>query len=214
MKNITNDALIRSLGWRYATKKFDPSKRISEADWATLEKALILSPSSFGLQPWKFVVITSPEIKAKLPGISWNQTQPAECSHVVVFAARKSLDEAFVDKFLAHSAKVRATSIESLDGYKQFIMGSVKATEGHHLEWNARETYIALGQLMASAAVLGIDACPMEGILTAEYDKLLGLEGSAYTTLVALALGYRSADDKYATLPKVRFDASDVIIRK
>jgi nitroreductase len=214
MKNISNDALIKSLQWRYAVKKFDPTRRIPDADWATLEQALILSPSSFGLQPWKFAVITSQALKDQLPAISWNQAQAKDCSHFVVFAARTSLDEAYVDSFLARTAKIRGTSVESLGGYKQFIMGSVKATEGHHFEWNARETYIALGQLMASAAVLGVDACPMEGIIGAEYDKLLGFDRLGYQTLVGLALGYRAADDKYATAAKVRFDASELILRK
>ena len=203
--------LVDSYNWRYAVKKFDSSKRIDSGTWAAIEKSLVLTPSSFGLQPWKFVVISSPENKAKLPAISWNQTQPGDCSHMVVFAARKALDEAYLDAFLASTAKQRNVPVESLVGYRKVILGFLQGTAGRHLAWSSNQAYIALGQLLASAAMLGVDACPMEGILAAEYDKLLGLEGGDYTTVVGCALGFRHPDDHYAALPKVRFDASDMI---
>jgi nitroreductase len=203
--------LVDSYNWRYAVKKFDSSKRIDTGTWTAIEKSLVLTPSSFGLQPWKFVVISSPENKAKLPAISWNQTQPGDCSHMVVFAARKALDEAYLDAFLASTAKQRNVPIESLVGYRKVILGFLQGTAGRHLAWSSNQAYIALGQLLASAAMLGVDACPMEGILAAEYDKLLGLEGSDYTTVVGCALGYRHPEDHYAALPKVRFDASEMI---
>ena len=203
--------LVDSYNWRYAVKKFDSSKRIDSGTWAAIEKSLVLTPSSFGLQPWKFVVISSPENKAKLPAISWNQTQPGDCSHMVVFAARKALDEAYLDAFLASTAKQRNVPVESLVGYRKVILGFLQGTAGRHLVWSSNQAYIALGQLLASAAMLGVDACPMEGILAAEYDKLLGLEGGDYTTVVGCALGFRHPDDHYAALPKVRFDASDMI---
>ena len=203
--------LVDSYNWRYAVKKFDSSKRIDSGTWAAIEKSLVLTPSSFGLQPWKFVVISSPENKAKLPAISWNQMQPGDCSHMVVFAARKALDEAYLDAFLASTAKQRNVPVESLVGYRKVILGFLQGTAGRHLAWSSNQAYIALGQLLASAAMLGVDACPMEGILAAEYDKLLGLEGGDYTTVVGCALGFRHPDDHYAALPKVRFDASDMI---
>ena len=203
--------LVDSYNWRYAVKRFDPTKRIDAQTWAAIEKSLVLTPSSFGLQPWKFIVVSSPESKAKLPAISWNQTQPGDCSHMVVFAARRAVDEEYVDAFLAITAKQRDVPVESLAGYRKVILGFLQATEGLHLSWSSNQTYIALGQLLASAAILGIDACPMEGIVAARYDKLLGLEGGDYTTVVGCALGYRHPEDHYAALPKVRFDASDVI---
>lgn len=203
--------LVDSYNWRYAVKKFDSTKRIDSETWAAIEKSLVLTPSSFGLQPWKFIVISSPENKAKLPAISWNQTQPGDCSHMVVFAARKALDEAYLDAFLASTAKMRNVPVESLAGYRKVILGFLQGTAGRHLAWSSNQTYIALGQLLASAAMLGVDACPMEGIVAAEYDKLLGLDGSDYTTVVGCALGFRHTDDHYAALPKVRFDASEMI---
>jgi len=211
LSTLSASQLIESYQWRYAVKRFDPSNTIDAGTWSAIEKSLVLTPSSFGLQPWKFLVVHSPEIKAKLPAISWNQTQPGDCSHMVVFAARKTVDESYVDAFIAKSAETRGVAAEALVGYRNVILGFLKNTTGRHLAWSSNQAYIALGQLMASAAVLGVDACPMEGIVPSEYDKLLGLEGSDYTTVVGCALGYRHPEDHYASMAKVRFDGTDVI---
>jgi nitroreductase len=212
-KPIANDKLIRQLEWRYAVKKFDPTRNISEADWATLEKALVLSPSSFGLQPWKFFVINNPEIRAKLPAISWGQTQSVDASHFVVLAHRKDLTAGDIEYFIDHVAKVRGVSRESLGGYLATIENFRKTFSENGIlnTWTSRQVYIALGTLLTSAAVLGIDACPMEGIDTAKYDELLGLGAKGYTSLCAVALGFRAGDDVYAEAPKVRFPLSEVI---
>lgn len=203
--------LIEQLLWRYAVKRFDPARRVPEDIWDSLEQSLILTPSSYGLQPWKFIVITDPAIKAELPAISWSQKQPLDCSHMVVFAARRSMDAAYVDSFFTHFCQTRELSPETLTGYRNVVVAIVEKMHSH-LDWNARQVYIALGQLMVSAALLGIDTCPMEGIVHEQYDKLLGLEGSDYTTIVGCAVGYRHTEDKQAGAVKVRFDASDMII--
>jgi nitroreductase len=209
--SLSTSQVIDTYQWRYAVKKFDNTRQIDSATWEAIEKSLVLTPSSFGLQPWKFIVIASPETKSKLPSISWNQTQPSDCSHMVIFAARKVIDAPYLDKFFQKVAATRNVTLDSLAGYRQVIEGFVKNTEGRHLAWSSNQAYIALGQLMATAAMLGIDACPMEGIVASEYDKLLGLSDSNYTTVVGCAVGYRAADDKYALAPKVRFDATDVL---
>jgi len=213
MSTITGESLLQQLNWRYATKKFDPTKTISAADWAVLEEALVLTPSSYGLQPWKFIVVTDPALKAKLRPASWNQSQVEDCSHLVVLAAKKDITEVDVDKFVARLAEVRGTTIESLAGYKGFMMGDLVNGPRHAIihEWAARQTYIALGNLMTAAAMLGVDACPFEGIEPAKYDAILGLEDSGYATISACPLGYRSVDDKYASAPKVRFEAAEII---
>ena len=213
MSTITGESLIQQLDWRYATKKFDPTKKIPAADWAVLEKALILTASSYGLQPWKFIIVTDPALKAKLRPASWGQAQVEDCSHLVVFAAKKDITEADLDKFLARTAQVRGGTVDSLAGYKGFMMGDLVNGARHAIihEWAARQTYIAMGNLLTSAALLGIDACPFEGIDPAKYDEILGLKDSSYATVAACPLGYRAADDKYATAPKVRFEAKDVI---
>ena len=213
MSTLPGDSLIQQLDWRYATKKFDPTRKIAASDWAVLEKALILTASSYGLQPWKFVIVTDPALKAKLRPASWNQAQVEDCSHLVVFAAKQDVTEADLDRFIARTAEVRGTTVESLAGYKGYMMGDLVNGPRHAIirEWAARQSYIALGNLLTSAAVLGIDACPFEGIEPAKYDEILGLQGTGFATVAACPLGYRSADDKYASLPKVRFEASEVI---
>jgi nitroreductase len=213
MSTIPTTQLLDALKWRYATKKFDPAKKIPADTWAALEESLVLTPSSFGAQPWKFLVVNTPELRAKLVPVSWGQTQVVDASHLVVFAFKQNLDEAHIDRYMASTAQIRGITIEAMDPFKKMIMGSLEGAraKGYLDVWQSRQIYIALGQFMASAALLGIDTCPMEGIDPAKYDEILGLTGTGYTTLCACPAGYRAADDKYATAPKVRFPLSEVI---
>ncbi len=212
---ISPDTLLAQLRWRYATKKFDTSRKIPEQDWAALEEALILTPSSYGLQPWKFVVITDPAVKAQLPAISWNQKQVQDASHTVVFARRLDLTEEYIDRYLSRIAQVRGGTVEGQAGFRKMLMGSlVPPPPGFNLEhWAALQCYIALGNFMTSAAMLGIDTCPMEGIVPAKYDELLGLSAKGFATVVVGCAGYRAADDKYASVPKVRFLREELVER-
>ena len=213
---VSNDTLLAQLNWRYATKKFDPAKRIPDSDWAALEQALILTPTSYGLQPYKFLILTDPALRAQLVPASWGQTQPVDCSHYVIFAARAQNTEADVDRYIARMAEVRGAAPEALAGFKKVLMGDV--VDGPRgqvaLEWAARQSYIALGNFMTSAALVGVDTCPMEGFEPAKYDEILGLPAQGFRAVVACAAGYRAADDKYAALPKVRFPASEIIDRR
>jgi nitroreductase len=213
MKAVSTATLTDALRWRYATKKFDANRRIPLDQWQALEEAMVLAPSSFGLQPWRFIVVETPEIRAQLPAMSWGQTQTVDCSHYVVFAVRKGLTIEDVDRYVDRIAEVRGATRESLEGYRSFMLGSHKAASEHgRLDaWSSCQVYIALGQAMAAAALLGIDTCPLEGIEPAKYDALLGLEQEGYSALCGLAFGYRADDDKYAELPKVRFAKADVI---
>jgi|HubBroStandDraft_1064217.scaffolds.fasta_scaffold323158_2 nitroreductase len=206
--------VIEALHWRYATKKFDASRKIPDATWAALEEALVLAPSSYGLQPWKFIVVRDPATRERLSAASWGQRQPVDCSHFVVFAGRKNYDARDLERYIARIAEVRGATKESLKGYADVIAGGTeKARQGGYLDmWLSRQVYIALGQFMASAALLGVDTCPMEGIEPPKYDEILGLTAMGYTALCAGAAGYRAADDRYAASPKVRFKAEEVII--
>jgi len=207
--------LLKDLNWRYATKAFDPTKTTPAETWKALEESLVLTPSSCGLQPWKFIVITDKDLKAKLKPHAWNQSQVTDCSHFVVFAGKTSIDEAYIDQFLARMIEMRGGSIDALKGYRGMMTGLLlegpvsKAIP----EWSARQTYIALGQFMAATAMLGVDACPMEGFVPAEFDKILGLPAKGFASVVCAAAGYRSGDDKYATLPKVRFNSDEMLER-
>jgi len=212
-KSVSNDTLVNQLRWRYATKQFDPTRKIPATDWQALEEALVLTPSSFGLQPWRFIIVTNQATKEKLVPVSWNQRQLADASHVVVFAVKKGLGAAEVDHYLARMAEVRGVTRESLDGFRNVLLGFLAqpAEQFNPQHWAARQAYIALGNLLTSAALLGIDACPLEGIEPAGYDEILGLAAEGYQTVVAAAVGYRAATDKYASLPKVRFAPREVI---
>lgn len=214
--SLPSSQLVSALNWRYAVKKFDAERRIDSGIWADLEKSLVLTPSSLGLQPWKFIVISDPSLRGALSAASFGQKQPVECSHFVVFAVRRGLDESDVERHVRRTAAVRGVTPESLDKFRSMIAGFIGRArdQGRLDQWQEHQVYIALGQFMAAAALVGIDTCPMEGIEPAKYDSILGLEGSGYATVVACAAGYRSADDKYAEVPKVRFAAEDVIVRR
>jgi nitroreductase len=207
--------LVAALTWRYATKKFDPAKTIPADVWHALEQALVLAPSSIGLQPWKFIVVTDPAVKAQLVPASYRQAQAADCSHFTVFAVRRDLGEDHVDRHIARMAEVRGITVESLAKFRTMTMGNLDRAraEGRLDAWQESQIYIALGQFMAAAALLGVDTCPMEGIEPSKYDEILGLSGTDYATVVACAAGYRSPDDKYAAIPKVRFATDDVVVR-
>ena len=212
-KPVSNETLLEQLNWRYATKAFDPTRKIAPADWSALEQALILTPSSYGAQPYKFVVVTDQATKEKLVPMSWNQRQPAECSHYVVFAAREKNTEADMDRYMARIAEVRGGTVEILGGFKKMLIADiVDGPRGQAaFEWAARQAYIALGNFMTAAALLGIDTCPMEGIEPEKYDEVLALPAAGFRTVVCCAAGYRAPADKYATLPKVRFPATEIV---
>ncbi|MES2307715.1 MAG: NAD(P)H-dependent oxidoreductase [Verrucomicrobiota bacterium] len=215
MSSTTPEQLLKSLQWRYATKQFDSTKKIPESTWNVLEEALVLSPSSFGLQPWKFFVVTDMPTRQKLLAHSWNQSQVVDCSHHVVFAIHKDLGEKQIDDFLDSTASVRGIPRASLDGYRGMMVGNLVKGPRQPIinQWAAHQAYIALGNFMTSAAVIGIDTCPMEGIDAGKYDEILGLVGTDYQTVVACAAGYRAETDKSATLAKVRYPKSKMIQR-
>src|SRR6476469_8119658 len=184
MPAATPETVVDQLKWRYATKKFDSTLKIPPETWAALEQSLVLTPSSYGLQPWKFFVVTDAAVKAQLPAHSSGQRQPQDCSHMVVLALRANLGEADVDRYLARIGEVRGQSVESLERFKRVMIGSLADPEFDVNEWAARQVYIALGQFMACAALLGVDTCPMEGIDPVKYDEALGIATQGFRTVV------------------------------
>lgn len=215
MTPISAETLLAALHWRYAVKKFDPAKKIPAPTWAALEHALVLTPSSIGLQPWKFVVVTDPVVKAELKLASYHQPKAADCSHFVAMAVHKNLGATHVDKHVARMIEVRGVAPETLVKFQQKAVENLDRarTAGTLDTWQTHQVYIALGNFITAAALLGVDTCAMEGIEPAKFDKILGLEGTDYTTVIACAAGYRLAEDKYATTKKVRFPADAVIKR-
>jgi nitroreductase len=212
---LSPQQLLDALNWRYATRKFDPARKISADEWNALEQALLLAPSSIGLQPWKFYVVTDPAMKQRLMPAAWHQVQVVDCSHFVVFTFRKDLGVDHVDRHLARMVEVNGVTLESLAKFRKMTVGNLDQAraEGRLDTWQTHQVYIALGQFMASAAVMGIDTCPMEGFEPEKFDEILGLAGGDYASVVACAAGYRFPTDKYAVLKKVRFRTEDVVVR-
>jgi nitroreductase len=209
---VSPETVLEQLKWRYATKKFDPTKKIAPELWAKLEQAAIHAPSSYGIQPWKFIVVTDPEVRKKLHPVSYNQPQILDASHLVVFAAKNPPSPEDIDAYVARTAAVRGVPVEALEGFKGMMLGALSrmdAAQAHR--WASRQTYIALGVFLASAAMMGIDACPMEGFQPDKYDEILGLKEKRLGAVVIATAGYRSHDDKNAHLAKVRFEAKDVV---
>jgi nitroreductase len=216
MNPIPPAQVVQALHWRYATQRFDATKAIPEATWQALEEALVLTPSSIGLQPWKFVVVTDRLLKDRLKPAAWNQSQVSDCSHFVVFTVRKDLGSDHVDRHLERMVEIRGVTRDSLSKYGQMAVKNLEKAraEGRLDTWQTHQVYIALGSFMTAAAVLGVDTCPMEGFQPAQFDEILGINASGYASVVACAAGYRHPDDKYAASKKVRFKHEDVIVRR
>lgn len=206
MHPVSPALVVESLSWRYAVKKFDHSKKIPAATWSALEHAALLSPSSYGLQPYKFLVVTNAQVRAKLLPASWNQSQITDASHLVAFCRKLETSPEDVQTYIDRIAQVRGLSASSLDGFKNMMLGSIsKAPLKDQLsEWAAKQVYIALGVFLTSCAMMGIDACPMEGFEAPKYDDILGLTGTGYSTTVLATAGYRAVDDHSAAYKKVR----------
>jgi nitroreductase len=210
--NTSTTSVLNALQWRYATKQFDATRKIDAETWNAIEESLILTPSSFGLQPWKFIVVADPAIRSELRAASWNQPQVTDASHLVVLTTRTDLTQNDIDAWINRMAEVQGCPAENFAPLAGMISGfSSSMSSDARRAWNSRQVYIALGQLMTTAAMLNIDTCPLEGIDPAAYDRALGLENSGYATVVACALGYRDPADKYAAAPKARFGRSRVI---
>ena len=205
--------LVAALNWRYATQSFDSTRKIPDATWETLEESLRLAPSAFGLQPWKFIVVTDQHIKESLVEHSYGQSKIADASHLLVIAARTRYTPDDTARFIARNAQVRGVEATSLDGLASMINGTIAGrTLEQTAEWLKRQAYIPLGFFLTAAALIGVDAGPMEGFSPEGYDEVLGLKGSDYSATVVAAAGYRAPNDKYAHLPKVRYAPEDVFL--
>lgn len=213
MRTVSGDQLIERLNWRYATKKFDPTRTIPADMWSTLERSATLAPSSFGLQPWKFIVVLDPALRARLREKAWNQPQITDASHLVVFARRTNVDRAYIQGYIDRIAQVRNVPQESLAGFRDMMTTFVeKPFPGFDPNvWTSRQVYIALGFFLSACAMMGIDACPMEGFDPGAFDEILGLKKDGLATQVLATAGYRASDDWVASAAKVRFDDSQVI---
>src|SRR5262249_18239236 len=178
---ISYETLLRRMQWRYAVKKFDPTRKIPATDWKALEQSLVLAPSSFGLQPWRFYIVNDAALRAKLPPLTFGQTQVVDASHLVVFAIKRNLGLAEIEKHVPRTAEAGGVPVEKRAGFKKMMVSSLAPPENFDINhWATNQVYLALGFFMTAATVLGIDTCPMEGFEPAKYDDQLGIAKEGY----------------------------------
>lgn len=197
--------LIQNLRWRYATKKMDTSKKVSEQNIDYIKEAVQLSASSYGLQPYKILEIRNPQLREELKPFSWNQSQITDASHLFVFCNYKMVNDKDVDELIQLKSEINDISIDNISGYGDFVKGKLKEkSETQMFHWTAKQTYIALSNAMNACAELHIDCTPMEGFENDNYNQKLGLIEKGLNACVVLAIGYRDNEDASRNSKKVR----------
>ena len=203
--------LIEDLNWRYATKKFDPTKKITNEDLEIIKESLRLVPSSYGLQPLKYLLIEDSNLRQQLREKSFNQSQITDASHLLIICAKSEITEEFIDNYIASIAQIRAVSIDSISGFGTYMKKQILPLKNEYIaDWNAKQAYIALGHLLHTCASLRIDATPMEGFQKEAYDEILKLEQQGLQSVLVCPLGYRSSEDMNQKLVKVRRSIIDL----
>ncbi|WP_128761866.1 NAD(P)H-dependent oxidoreductase [Leeuwenhoekiella aestuarii] len=204
---------IENLNWRYATKKFDASKKVSAEDLQTLKDAVQLSASSYGLQPYKIVVVEEETVKEQLKEAGYNQSQFTDASAIFVFAHQTDFGEELVDSYINHAERIQQVEAGSLEQYADLMRNALlNLPQEAKAGWTSRQAYIALGNLLSAAAAHKIDTCPMEGFDADAFDSILGLKDQNLHAVVVAAVGYRSADDKMQHAKKVRRPQEELFI--
>ena len=206
--------VLDSLRWRYAVKKFDDGKIVPEEKIDTIKEAFNLTASSYGLQPFKLVVIKNKEIQNQLVEHSWNQKQVAQASHVLVITVPKSYSTEEVSSYFNRVKNIRNTPDEIINPFQEFLTNTVASkSQEELLAWNKNQAYLAMGNLLTVCALEEIDSCPMEGFIPEKYDEVLGLEGQNLTSVLVLPIGYRAEDDYMKSQKKVRKNLEEVIFQ-
>ena len=209
---MANDVLS-SLKWRYATKRFDSTKKLSPTQLTVLKEAFNLTATSYGLQPLKLVVVQDQKLKDKLVAISMDQPQVKEASHVLVFCIQRQLTTDHINEFFSNIHRVRETPKEVLEPFKNHIIETFSDKEANEvINWMTKQAYIAMGNLLTVCAIEEIDSCPMEGFQPEEYDALLGLHELGLKSVLVMPVGFRAHDDMFAGMKKVRRGTNEVVI--
>jgi nitroreductase / dihydropteridine reductase len=220
MKNI-----LEALQWRYATKTFDPNKKVSQEHLDILLETLRLSPSSFGLQPRKFIQVKNPELRKQLQAASRGQPQIVDASDLIIIASKTDMGKEDVEEYLEHLKETRMSwidinslpqqEIDALMNYKNMMIDTLESRNPDQRKSRSqKQAYIAMGIFLLACAEMEIDACPMEGFDPSKYNEILGLNELWLTATVAIPVGYRAVEDKYASLAKVRFPKEKIFIQK
>ena len=205
---------LESLNWRYATKKFDANRTLTDVQVDQLLEAGNLAASSYGLQPYKLLVIKNQDLQDQLVAHSYNQRQVADASHVIVIAARTDVNADYISAYSDRVEKTRGLDAGTMDASKDVMLGTIgKLSPEDLFQWSAKQTYIVLGTMMAAAAQMEIDTCPMEGFVPAKYDELLDLESKNLRSVLVLPVGYRAEDDAAQHQKKVRLPLDEIVVQ-
>jgi len=205
--------LLESLNWRYATKQYDATKKISAEDLETLKEATKLSVSSYGLQPYKVIIVENPELRAQLKAVAWNQSQITDASHLFVFAVEKNLGDKQVQAYMENISQTRGIPVEALEGFSGMIHNAIDGLdENAKQNWAKKQAYLALSTFINTAAYLKLDATPMEGFDAQKFDEILGLDALGLATAVIATVGYRHEEDAAQHYKKVRKSNKDLFI--
>jgi nitroreductase len=204
--------VLKKLEWRYATKRFNSDKKLNDKQLNLLVDAVNLAPTSYGLQPFELFVIGDSKVREELKVAANGQPQVSDASQVLVFAVNKELSEKHIEAFVERTAQQRGLKVESLDAFRSMMVAAIMAKSPEaRFQWAARQAYIALGVLLSTAATENIDACPMEGFNNAEFDRILGLDKKGFSSVVMATVGFRSEEDKYGSLAKVRKSRDELV---
>lgn len=205
------DDILQALSWRYAVKTFDPESKISDSELKTILESGRLAPSSFGIEPWKFIVPLNKDLRLKMRAASYDQSKVSDASHIIVIARRTDVRENIARELSERTAKARGQDVSETKGLRDAVAGAIGSKSDAELDaWVRAQVYIPLGMMLETAALLGVDAGPMEGFSTEKIDEILSLKEKYLTATTILALGRRGKDSA-ALLPKTRRDASEVV---
>ena len=208
--------IIEDLNWRYATKQFDASKKLTNEQLDVIKDSLRLTPSAYGIQPLKFIFVSSPALREQIKEIAFNQGQVVDASHLLIICSYTSINEAYIDSHVDLVTETRNTPAERAAGFSEFLKKNILSMADSDVEpWNVRQAYIALGQLLHTCASIRVDATPMEGFAPDAVDAVLGLKELGLHSAVALTLGYRDAANDYlVNAKKVRRTHDKLVIKK
>ena len=205
--------ILDDLSWRYATKKFDNTKKLSDEQLNLLKEGFNLTASSYGLQPVSLVVIENQDLKEKLVAHSMEQEQVANASHLLVFCVHTKIDSVYINDYFKRVQEIRNTPDQVLAPFKDFLLDDFKNKDASEIKlWATKQAYLAMGNLLTICAVEKIDACPMEGFIPEEYDKMLGLKEKGLQSVLIMPVGYRAQDDPFISFKKVRKPLAKAIV--
>ncbi|MFP2994622.1 NAD(P)H-dependent oxidoreductase [Spongiivirga sp. MCCC 1A20706] len=205
--------IIESLKWRYAVKKFDASRALTDEKITVLKNAFNLTATSYGLQPVKLIIINDKKLKEELVPHSWDQRQVADASHLLIFAIENSIDNQYINTYFNRVKEIRKTPDSVLDPFKESLINSFEEkSKNEIMNWATRQAYLVMGNLLTVCAVEKIDACPMEGFIPEEYNRVLELDKQGLSAVLVMPVGYRAKDDMFSNFKKVRKDIEDSVI--